>query len=102
MFDFNPDTHDPVPWAKMTRLAPIDFTGTPDSVAVQIYSMMEIIRGAIHCHCPSPNTAPQAERRYVTWKVALDAGSVWALKAVADFRRLSLKRRSGQMSTVEF
>ena len=50
MFDFNPDKHDPEPWAKMTRLAPIDFIGTPDSVAVQIYSMMEIIHGAIHCH----------------------------------------------------
>jgi hypothetical protein len=50
MFDFNPDKHDPEPWAKMTRLAPVDFIGTPDSVAVQIYSMMEIIHGAIHCH----------------------------------------------------
>ena len=26
---------------------------------------------------------------------------MWALKAVADFRGLSLKQRSGQMSTVE-
>jgi len=34
----------------MTRLAPIDFIGTPDSVAVQIYSLLEIIHGAIHCH----------------------------------------------------
>jgi hypothetical protein len=34
----------------MTRLAPIDFIGTPDSVAVQIYSMLSIIHGAIHCH----------------------------------------------------
>ena len=34
----------------MARLAPVDFVGTPDSVAVQIYSMMEIIHGAIHCH----------------------------------------------------
>ena len=50
MFDFNPDKHDPEPWAKMTRLAPIDFIGTPDSVAVQIFSMLEVIRGAIHCH----------------------------------------------------
>ena len=29
MFDFNPDTHDPEPWNKMTRLAQIDFMGTP-------------------------------------------------------------------------
>jgi hypothetical protein len=50
MFDFNPDKHDPEPWDKMTRLAPVDFIGTPDSVAVQIYSMLEIIRGAIHCY----------------------------------------------------
>jgi hypothetical protein len=34
----------------MARLAPVDFVGTPDSVAVQIYSMMEIIHGAIHYH----------------------------------------------------
>ena len=27
---------------------------------------------------------------------------MWALKAVADFRGVSLKQRSGQMSTVEF
>jgi hypothetical protein len=50
VFDFNPDKHDPEPWDKMTRLAPVDFIGTPDSVAVQIYSMLEIIRGAIHCY----------------------------------------------------
>jgi hypothetical protein len=29
MFDFNPDKHDPEPWNKMTRLAQIDFMGTP-------------------------------------------------------------------------
>jgi hypothetical protein len=50
MFDFNPDKHDPEPWAKMTRLAPVDFIGMPDSVAVQIYSMLEVMRGAIHCY----------------------------------------------------
>ena len=50
MFDFNPDKHDPEPWSKMTRLAPIDFIGTPDSVAVQLYSMLEVIHGAIHCY----------------------------------------------------
>jgi hypothetical protein len=50
MFDLNPDKHDPEPWAKMTRLAPVDFIGTPDSVAVQVYSMPAIIHGAIHCH----------------------------------------------------
>jgi hypothetical protein len=50
MFDFNPDKHDPEPWTKMTRLAPVEFIGTPDSVAVQIYSMLEVIHGAIHCH----------------------------------------------------
>ena len=50
VFDFNPDKHDPEPWAKMVRLAPVDFLGSPDSVAVQIYSMLEIIHGAIHCY----------------------------------------------------
>lgn len=50
VFDFNPDKHDPEPWNKMTRLAPVDFIGTPDSVAVQIYSLLEIIRGAVHCY----------------------------------------------------
>src|ERR1017187_9230921 len=50
MFNYNPDKHDPDPWSKMTRLAPIDFIGTPDSVAVQLYSMFEVIRGACHCY----------------------------------------------------
>jgi hypothetical protein len=50
MFDFNPDKHDPEPWDKMTRLAPVAFIGTPDTVAVQIYSILEIMRGAIHCY----------------------------------------------------
>jgi hypothetical protein len=50
MFEFNPDKHDPAPWTKMTRLAPIEFIGTPDSVAVQIYSLLEVVRGAIHCY----------------------------------------------------
>src|ERR1039458_6552671 len=50
MFEFNPDKHDPDPWSKMTRLAPIQFVGTPDSVAVQLYSMFEVIRGACHCY----------------------------------------------------
>ena len=50
MFNYNPDKHDPDPWPKMTRLAPIDFIGTPDSVAVQLYSMFEVIRGACHCY----------------------------------------------------
>ena len=50
MFDYNPDKHDPDPWPKMTRLAPIEFIGTADSVAVQIYSMLEVVRGAIHCY----------------------------------------------------
>jgi hypothetical protein len=51
--------------------------------------------------CPLPKPAPQAERRYVTWKVAVDAFCVGA-EGVADFRGLSLKQRSGQMSTGEF
>ena len=50
MFDYNPDKHDPDPWPKMTRLAPIEFIGTSDSVAVQLYSMFEVIRGACHCY----------------------------------------------------
>ena len=50
MFDYNPDKHDPEPWSKMTRLAPIEFIGTPDSVAVQLYSVFEVIRGACHCY----------------------------------------------------
>jgi hypothetical protein len=51
--------------------------------------------------CPLPKPAPQAERRYVTWKVAVDAFCVGA-EGVADLRGLSLKQRSGQMSTGEF
>ncbi len=50
MFEFNPDKHDPEPWDKMTPIAPVQFIGTPDSIAVQVYSMLEVIHGAIHCH----------------------------------------------------
>jgi hypothetical protein len=50
MFYWNPEKQDPEPWSKMTRLAPVEFIGTPDSVAVQLYSMFEVIRGACHCY----------------------------------------------------
>jgi hypothetical protein len=36
--------------ADSTYDAPVDFIGTPDSVAVQIYSMLGIVHGAIHGH----------------------------------------------------
>lgn len=50
MFEFNPDKADPEPWVKLIPIAPVAFIGTPDSVAVQIYSLMEVIRDACHCY----------------------------------------------------
>ena len=48
VFDFNPDKHDPDPWDKMTRLAPVDFIGTRGPL--------------VRCHPASASCAAMAMR----------------------------------------